>query len=488
MFEQYCLETSQNQTIRFSDYKKFYPSILMAKIRQSIQRNHLIDVIYVQQYFQQNFTIMKIVLLFVHHILKYVKFLLVITIVGQYRILTFILPEENFGGHYVNGTFTGILKLISEKVADFIPHFFALHSNRDQILDNTVLSHSAYEVSIVSHPSYIPNTNPLQVFHTFTWEIWLLLFIGFICYTILLMVADLIIIDQHLSTNSLFDFNFILFRTLIGQSLSKFTFISEQRKSIHLLRNSLLIWILATLLLRQLFSNDVVASLLSKREQIIDHFVQLVENVRRNKDYRIMVESKSSTEKFFLSKFPQLKYRSIELDHNDITDPGTIVKLMKGKHVLIVDRWRAYMLKIMYKKFDLHVSKENFGLTFGSIAIRKNLHYSSRIMLTKMFRQIFQNGIINKLSRDFHKYQLNRKLIQKKINKTIEHEDDDGARQLAAMNKELADAHMEDDQEYLNHRIMSLIYIHILGLTFSLIVFIAELIYSFVLEKIFLQR
>ena len=215
--------------------------------------------------------------------------------------LTFILPEENFGGHYVNGTFTGILKLISEKVADFIPYFFSLHSDRDQILDNTVLSNSAYEVSIVSHPSYIPNTNPLQVFHTFTWKIWLLLFTGFICYTILLMVADLIIIGQNLSTNRLFDFNFILFRTLIGQSLSKSTFISKQRKAIHLLRNSLLIWILATLLLRQLFSNDVVASLLAKREQIIDHFVQLVVNVRRNKDYRIMVESKSSSEKFFLS-------------------------------------------------------------------------------------------------------------------------------------------------------------------------------------------
>ena len=211
------------------------------------------------------------------------------------------MPEENFGGHYVNGTFTGILKLISEKVADFIPYFFSLHSDRDQILDNTVLSHSVYEVSIVSHQSYIPNTNPLQVFHTFTWEIWLLLFTGFICYTILLMVADLIIIGQNLSTNRLFDFNFILFRTLIGQSLSKSTFISKQRKAIHLLRNSLLIWILATLLLRQLFSNDVVASLLAKREQIIDHFVQLVVNVRRNKDYRIMVESKSSSEKFFLS-------------------------------------------------------------------------------------------------------------------------------------------------------------------------------------------
>ncbi|KAH7646606.1 hypothetical protein HUG17_2144 [Dermatophagoides farinae] len=421
MFEQYCLETSQNQTIRFSDYKKFYPSVVDGEIQtinstESSYRCHLHSAIFSTEFY--NYENRSFVCSPFIEICK--------ILIGHYNCsLTFILPEENFGGHYVNGTFTGILKLISEKVADFIPHFFALHSNRDQILDNTILSHSAYEVSIVSHQSYIPNTNPLQVFQTFTWEIWLLLFIGFICYTILLLVADLIIIDQHLSTNSLFDFNFILFRTLIGQ----------------------------------------------------------IENVRRNKDYRIMVESKSSTEKFFLSKFPQLKYRSIELDHNDITDPGTIVKLMKGKHVLIVDRWRAYMLKIMYKKFDLHVSKENFGLTFGSIAIRKNLHYSSRIMLTKMFRQIFQNGIINKLSRDFHKYQLNRKLIQKKINKTIEHEDD-GARQLAAINKELADDHMEDDQEYLNHRIMSLIYIHILGLTFSLIVFIAELIYSFVLEKI----
>ena len=187
---------------------------------------------------------------------------------------------------------------------------------------------------------------------------------------------------------------------------------------------------------------------------------------------------------FFLKKFPQLKYRSIEIDHHDITDPGTIVKLMKGKHVLIVDRWKGYMLKEMYRKFDLHVSKEKFGLTFGSLAIRKNLNYSTRIMLTKLFQQLYRNGIINKLDGNRYNYQLNLKLIQKKINKTIEYEDDNGTRQLAAIDKELADAHIEDDQEYLNHRIMSLIYIHILGLTFWLIVFIAELIYSFVLEKI----
>ncbi|KAH9517144.1 hypothetical protein DERF_007840 [Dermatophagoides farinae] len=453
MFEQYCLETSQNQTIRFSDYKKFYPSVVDGEIQtinstESSYRCHLHSAIFSTEFY--NYENRSFVCSPYIEICK--------ILIDHYNCsLTFILPEEDFGGYYVNGTFTGILKLISEKVADFIPHFFSLHSNRDQVLDNTILSNSAYKVSIVSHQSYIPNTNPLQVFHTFTWEIWLLLFTGFICYTILLMVADLIIIGQNLSTNRLFDFNFILFRTLIGQSLSKFTLISKQRKAIHLL----------------------LASLLAKREQIIDHFVQLVEN----KDYRIMVVSKSSTEKIFLSKFPQLKYRSIEIDH-EITAPGPIVKLMKGKHVLIVDRWKGYMLKEMYRKFDLHVSKEKFGLTFGSLAIRKNLHSSARIMLAKMFQQIHQNGIINKLNGDRYNYQLNLKLIQKKINKTIEYEDDNGTRQLAAIDKELTDAHMEDDQEYLNHRIMSLIYIHILGLTFWLIVFIAELIYSFVLEKI----
>ncbi|KAH7646608.1 hypothetical protein HUG17_2146 [Dermatophagoides farinae] len=468
MFEQYCLETSQNQTIKFSDYKKFYPSVVDGEIQtinstESSYRCHLHSAIFSTEFY--NYENRSFVCSPYIEICK--------ILIDHYNCsLTFILPEEDFGGYYVNGTFTGILKLISEKVADFIPHFFSIHSNRDQVLDNTILSNSAYKVSIVSHQSYIPNTNPLQIFHTFTWEIWLLLFTGFICYTILLMVADLIINDQNLSTNRLFDFNFILFRTLIGQSLSKFTLISKQRKAIHLLRNSLLIWILATLLLRQLFSNDVVASLLAKREQIIDHFVQLVEN----KDYRIMVVSKSSTEKIFLSKFPQLKYRSFEIDH-EITAPGPIVKLMKGKHVLIVDRWKGYMLKEMYRKFDLHVSKEKFGLTFSSLAIRKNLHSSARIMLAKMFQQIHQNGIINKLNGDRYNYQLNLKLIQKKINKTIEYEDDNGTRQLAAIDKELTDAHMEDDQEYLNHRIMSLIYIHILGLTFYMVLF--ELIYCF---------
>lgn len=211
--------------------------------------------------------------------------------------LTFIISENKFGGYLVNGTWVGILRLFAEKVVDFMPHFFGLHSHREQILDTTFLSHSVYEVAIVSSPSYLYATNPLQVFYTFNSTIWLLLLTGFICYSISLLAADLIIRNQKLSMRHFSDLNFILYRSLIGQSLTKST---HRRKVIKLLRCSLLIWMLATLLLRNLFSNDVMASFLANKEQIIDRFDQLLMTVKRNRDYRIIVEYNSSSERFFL--------------------------------------------------------------------------------------------------------------------------------------------------------------------------------------------
>nr|XP_027197529.1 uncharacterized protein LOC113791882 isoform X1 [Dermatophagoides pteronyssinus] len=386
--------------------------------------------------------------------------------------LTFIISENKFGGYLVNGTWVGILRLFAEKVVDFMPHFFGLHSHREQILDTTFLSHSVYEVAIVSSPSYLYATNPLQVFYTFNSTIWLLLLTGFICYSISLLAADLIIRNQKLSMRHFSDLNFILYRSLIGQSLTKST---HRRKVIKLLRCSLLIWMLATLLLRNLFSNDVMASFLANKEQIIDRFDQLLMTVKRNRDYRIIVEYNSSSERFFLGRFPHLQQRIVRINHNEVTEAKTVAKLLKGKHVLITDRWRGYMIKKLYQKFDIHVSDEGFLQTFGVLPIRKDLHYLARMMLVKMSKYLSQTGITTRLSDDYTKYRSNRNSIEKELNGTTEYDDFINK----DIDRELTEADNEDDEEYLNNRIISIVYVHILGLTLSLIVFIAESLHAF---------
>ncbi|OTF79746.1 hypothetical protein BLA29_002568 [Euroglyphus maynei] len=183
-------------------------------------------------------------------------------------------------------------------------------------------------------------------------------------------------------------------------------------------------------------------------------------NVQKNRDYRILIEQNSSSEKFFLLRFPQLQQRLVRIDHHDVTSAETVIKLVKGKHVLITDRWRGFVIKRNYPKLDIHISNEGFGQTFGFLAIRKDLHYPARRMLVKMYSKIFQTGITE------------RKLIEKTFNETNE-------LMNAATDQEFIDADNEDDEVYINNRLISLVYIHILGLTLSLIVFIAEFFYSF---------
>lgn len=162
----------------------------------------------------------------------------------------------------------------------------------------------------------------------------------------------------------------------------------------------------------------------------------------------------------------------VRIDHHDVTSAETVIKLVKGKHVLITDRWRGFVIKRNYPKLDIHISNEGFGQTFGFLAIRKDLHYPARRMLVKMYSKIFQTGITERLNYNYNKYRLNRKLIEKTFNETNE-------LMNAATDQEFIDADNEDDEVYINNRLISLVYIHILGLTLSLIVFIAEFFYSF---------
>ena len=133
------------------------------------------------------------------------------------------------------------------------------------------------------------------------------------------------------------------------------------------------------------------------------------------------------------------------------------------------------MIKKLYQKFDIHVSDEGFLQTFSVLAIRKDLHYLARMMLVKMSKYLSQTGITTRLSDGYTKYRSNRNLIEKELNGTTEYDDFINK----DIDRELTEADNEDDEEYLNNRIISIVYVHILGLALSLIVFIAESLHAF---------
>lgn len=66
------------------------------------------------------------------------------------------------------------------------------------------------------------------------------------------------------------------------------------------LQNSLIIWIFSSMILRLLFSLDILALFLSEKEQTIDYFDQLELFLQIHPDYRIILNPNSTTAKIFL--------------------------------------------------------------------------------------------------------------------------------------------------------------------------------------------
>lgn len=68
---------------------------------------------------------------------------------------------------------------------------------------------------------------------------------------------------------------------------------------IRILRNSLIFWIVCSLILRLLFATDILALLVSQKEQMINTFQQLGIWLWQHNDYRIFVEQQSTTGRNF---------------------------------------------------------------------------------------------------------------------------------------------------------------------------------------------
>lgn len=183
---------------------------------------------------------------------------------------------------------------------------------------------------------------------------------------------------------------------------------SDAEKSwLRCLQNPVILFLLASLLLRTLFSSDILSVLLLRRRFVFDTFAQLAEH----DEVSIMVQNTSSTYlhftevretvrnitaiviycttiklKYFLlfekiiqfftllQKFPELSSRVLKVSHHEKSSLVTLSHLLTGRAVLLLARDQANAIADHFAPtIPFHVSREGLLPVFENYAIRKTL-------------------------------------------------------------------------------------------------------------------
>ncbi|OTF77351.1 hypothetical protein BLA29_000906 [Euroglyphus maynei] len=335
-----------------------------------------------------------------------------------------ILSDDDFGGYlFSNNSWNGILKLIAEKKnkeeaffeIDFIPHHFTRNDERSRILDTEFTIPQEHLVTILSHKQHLYNDDPFKLFRIFSRDIWLLIMISFILFSFIMNLADGIIINDYheykyrihhfQSFNIWIQYEFIrllhnffdLFTLFMGQEISKHRKVRRQltkKFPIQTLKKSLIIWIFCSFIIRIWFSSDILAVFVSDKEKVIDTFDELERLLISNDDYRIFLETDSTTGKYFFLKYPHLKKSIIPIDNEQLTSWKIIEKLLNGQYFLVVDRSRSEILMKSYPNYELHVSSDGFQFALFNMAIRKDLPEPEKALLLRLSKTMTMNGLL----------------------------------------------------------------------------------------------
>nr|XP_027195828.1 uncharacterized protein LOC113790362 [Dermatophagoides pteronyssinus] len=420
--------------------------------------------------------------------------------------ISFLVSDEKYGGKLTsNGSWTGILKFVDQNKVDFIPHMFSFDDNRNQLLDDKQLFPQEHSITILSQKNYIIDYDPFKLFHAYTLDIWLLILISFISFTFIINLFEcLMTINYENNHNHWFRFyhlvnNLIdIFTLFMGQDLTKWKnsvrihydddddyhhqcLRQNSKTAIKSLRYSLIIWIFASVILRLLFSLDILALFLSEKEQNIDYFDQLESLLQKHPNFRIIMDPKSSTGQKYLQNFPKSKKFIIPVENRDLTTWRTIEKLSNGHHILIIDRRRAELLENFYENLKLHVSIEGLRRTLVNLAIRKSLDNQTKHYLRRISKNIHEMGIWKvmwlKLIK-FNRLQSELNILQNQGNLTLKSAEDNAKKisEIKFKNKIFIENNMTERSLDATNT-LSLIYVYLLSIGFSITMFIIEILY-----------
>ncbi|KAJ6223219.1 hypothetical protein RDWZM_001764 [Blomia tropicalis] len=276
--------------------------------------------------------------------------------------ISFAISPDNFGGHFKNGSWTGMLSLFASKKADFVPHVLNCLGDRTQIIYYQTLMPNKDILSILSY-SYTITLNYYQ--------------------TISLTIKSNMI---RLMMNY-----FTFFGLLVGQAS---VHLMETKRSIIYI-NPFILWIFFAWFLRAIFSNDITAALLSREKVRIDYFSQLYQNPNA----RLVVHEKSSTYYALMEKYPHLKRQLEPTDFNNILTIETFEKMIKGTHVVLTPRDYGENFKTYYTTYNFYMSKEGHFSSLITFPIRLGVERTLRKRLAKLLKNIYSFGLLRKIDK-----------------------------------------------------------------------------------------
>ena len=197
--------------------------------------------------------------------------------------------------------------------ADFIPYIFWNEQQRELVIDFNDLQPQDELLSILSYTKAVYSGSPFKIFNSFSPQIWILIAVSFVLYGTLnwlnmrrehrpngnrlLMLTNFsemfaLLLGQGRFLHPIVLSVWVLYRLMSPCNLKGSVPLSSRAR----LRNPLIIWIFCTVLLRQLFSSDIMALLLSRADLKIDYFDQLY---HLPDDYRFLIERGSLSSYYF---------------------------------------------------------------------------------------------------------------------------------------------------------------------------------------------
>ena len=240
-------------------------------------------------------------------------------------------------------------------------------------------------VTIISYPKYYFNNNLYHIFTIFSVKIWIAIFPLFLFCGVINFVNN-----NNISTTrkqqkcikttrnvwlNIVDNYLDMFALLIGQATVP---LRVQPKSVF--HNPLVVFIFASFLLRQHFSSDITALILSQKQLKFDQFQQLEEQPR----VQIMIEEASNTYYYFQEHFPNLQNRVMQITHDEISSTATLRRLIHQNYVLVTSGVFSDRLRWQLSGIAFHNSEEAFILSLSNYAIRKSLENTSKAKLSKL--------------------------------------------------------------------------------------------------------
>ncbi|KAI2803942.1 hypothetical protein BLOT_008081, partial [Blomia tropicalis] len=352
-----CSNNRENYCFEWNDNK-----ILISQPNQTNVPCHLVAAVFPTEVYQSTSTnktficsthneILRLILKYLHCDIEIIK------------------SDYNYGGKQTNnGKWDGILSYFDNKKADFIPHIFTSSPSRHSLIEFDLLIPQKELVTIFSTPHVSFNRSIPSISSIFPTNIW--------------TISKFTINNWKELLDEFFYSYLEIFGLFIGQGIYRF--------SQNIYTNPLILWVIFSFIIRQLFSSNITAILLARGEEYFNSFEQLY---KLDSKIKLLMIKNSTTHQAFISKYPDL-YNKIEfIRYQDVNYYKTINKMLQMNHLMIIPRGVAESIRMYYSNIKLFISKEGFASAYGNYAIRKSLNLNYKRKLNKLFRNIFYFGL-----------------------------------------------------------------------------------------------